>query len=309
MSEDKSPVVEPKDDATVVHDEHDEEKAHADLVANVSKRLGRDEYGEPTVSKSDETPPSEAKEADDSKAQDEKKDEQKPVLSKDTLERAEKAGLSQALAESLHQSGQLDQTLAAFDRVLVERFQSTETEKPKRRDAEPSQEDAKAEDDVPDLDPDVYDEEIVKRDKFHKQRIDQLEAKLGELLQERQEAFDNWFDGTLTELGYDIADEDKCQKTFKAYQGICQAHGIDPSSRNQQMVERAHAAMFPDEVTKKAQQQTVDRLRDAEGKFLSSSKPKGAPPSKDATDEEVHDQLVSNVTSYLRKRGVQMSGM
>ena len=56
------------------------------------------------------------------------------------------------------------------------------------------------------------------------------------------------------------------------------------------------------------QQKTVDRLRDAEGKFISSAKPRGAPPAKDATDDEVHDQLVSNVTSYLKKEGVQMSG-
>ena len=69
------------------------------------------------------------------------------------------------------------------------------------------------------------------------------------------------------------------------------------------------AAMFPEEVFKQAQKQTVDRLRDAEGKFLSSSRSGGAPPDKAQTEEECHSQLVSNVASYLKKEGVQMSGV
>jgi hypothetical protein len=75
------------------------------------------------------------------------------------------------------------------------------------------------------------------------------------------------------------------------------------------MVKRAHAAMYPQEVFKEKQRQTVDRLRDAQGKFLSSSSSKGGPPPKNATDEEVTEQLVSNVTSYLKEQGVEMSGV
>ena len=98
-------------------------------------------------------------------------------------------------------------------------------------------------------------------------------------------------------------------KLFRAYQAICLTHDADPNDCNPEWGKRAMAAMFPEEVFKQAQRQTIDRLRDAEGKFLSSSRSKGSPPDKNATPEEVHDQLVSNVTAYLKKQGVQMSGI
>lgn len=298
MSEDKAPVA---DDATIVHDEAAEEQAHDELVKNVAKMLGQpDEQSEQPADDA------ETQVGEDSAESEQKPEEQKPEpLSQDLAKRAEQSGLSKELAQRLHETGHLEETLAAFDRTLIERAQPKEPSKPK---AEEERQEPQEEEEVPDLDPDVYDEAIVKRDAYHKRRLDALEAQIAELVGERQANFDHWFDGVLTEMGYDTKDEEKCQKTFRAYVGICEASGIAPESRDQGMVERAHAAMFPEDVVKKTQRQTVDRLRDAEGKFISSPKPKGAPPSKGATDEEIHDQLVSNVSSYLKEQGVQMSG-
>jgi len=289
------------DDATVVHDEDAEEKGHEELVANVTKMLEEPEKKQPG-----DEPEEETVAEDESTKEEPSKDEPEP-LSRELQTRAERAGISKELAERLYQGGHLEETLTALDRKLIE---SREPDREPEKEPEKSESKSKSPpEDVPDLDPDVYDEAIVKRDAYHKQRIDALEAKLEELLGDRQSQFDQWFDGVLSEMGYDTADEEKCQKTFKAYCGICEASGVSPESRDKGMVERAHAAMFPEDVVKQTQKKTVDRLRDAEGKFLSSSKPRGAPPEKGATPEEIEEQLVSDVTAYLKKQGVQMSGL
>ena len=78
-------------------------------------------------------------------------------------------------------------------------------------------------------------------------------------------------------------------------------------------LQRAFDVAFIDDlkqrVAKETQQQTVDRLRDSEGRFLPKSTPKGAPPAKPLSEEESHDELVSSVAAYLKKQGVQMSGL
>ena len=311
-------VQEPVDDAVVVNDEEKAETSHKELVGKVSKMLGRDEWGdeksdaksgatdEPdpvsTAAETKETPP-------EPKAEPEAKDET-PALSADLKTRAEKAGFTEELAEQLHQSGQLENTLAAFDKVLVERFQADETKSKKSEEKSDTQEVVEEQtEEMPELDPDIYDEEIVKRDKYHKQRIDALESQLETLLQDREDAFEARFDGVLSELGYDIKDEEKCARTFKAYKGLCEANDVSPEKCDRSLIERAHAAMYPEDVKKQTQQETVNRLRDAEGKFLSSAKSTGAPPPRDMSPEEVHDQLVSNVATYLKKSGVEMSGI
>jgi len=312
MSDTTQAVTEPEDGATIVHDEAAEEKAHEELVADVTKMLEK--------SQDTEQPPEELREKEERPSKAEKPKDEKPAEAEigDELQaRAEGAGISKELAQRLHQSGQLEETLAAFDRTLIERFQSKETETSGMRATKevafegPKEAPPKAEDqeDAPDLDPDVYDEDLVKRDAYHKRRIDALEAQVELLLQDRIDAFEKRFDSVLTELGYDVADQEKCQKTYKAYCGICEAYGVNPESCDEAMVKRAHAAMFPEEVFKKAQRQTVDRLRDAEGRFLPKSQPRGAPPAKDATEEEIHEKLVSDVTTYLKEQGVQMSGV
>jgi hypothetical protein len=308
MSDETTTVTEPEDDATIVHDPvAADEKIHDELVADVTKMLEK--------SQDTEQPPEELREKEEKPSKAEKPKDEKPAEAEigDELQaRAEGAGISKELAQRLHQSGQLEETLAAFDRTLIERFQSKETETSDDAKGEALKESPpKAEDqeDAPELD-DGYTDDFVERDAYHNRRIKALESQVAELLEERDKAFDDWFDGVLKEMGYDVADEEKCQKTFKAYCGICEAYGKHPKqSRDEAMAKRAHAAMFPEEVFKKAQRQTVDRLRDAEGRFLPKSQPRGAPPAKDATEEEIHEKLVSDVTTYLKEQGVQMSGV
>lgn len=285
-----------QDDAVIVNDEEQQEKSHEELVAKVAKRVGRDEWGDST----EETPGDTPEETNETPS--EETPDETPALSDVLQARAEKAGLDKELAERLHQSGQLEATLAAFDRTMVERFQALP-----EKEIEPK-EPIVTEDELPELDPEIYDEDIVKRDRYYKQRMDQQQELIDQLLQDRQEAFDSWFDEVLTEMGYDINDTEKCQKTFKAYKGLCEANDVSPEKRDKSLAERAHAAMFPEDVKRKTQKETVDRLRDAEGKFLNTSKPKGPPPQKHLTEEDNHDQLVANVASYLKKQGVKMSG-
>lgn len=327
-NKDAPAVTEPVDDATIVHDDPvaAQEKANDELVAKVAKMLGTDEAGE-TEEPRVEAKPDKAEPDEEKPPGEESPKGDEAALSDELQSRAEGAGLSKEVAQYLHQGGHLEKALAAFDRQLIERFQSQEAdedpgEKPKRRETAPRKNREPDDDDQEDdaeLDPEQYDEGLVKRDAWHKRRIDRLEARLDELLQERASAFEKRFDSMIDGLGQDglfgkgetIPKEKQANrdKLFRAYAAVCQMHDVDPAGCDPQWGKRALAAMFPEEVFKQAQQQTVQRLRDAEGKFLSSSKPGGAPPAKPKTEEEIHSQLVANVTTYLKKQGVQMSGV
>lgn len=316
MSEDKNKLA---DEATVVMDEvAPEEKANEELVAKVAKTLGRDEYGDDikqedtAVSDDENTPPEEGPEQEPEG----EKEEEKPALSYQLQARAEEAGISQELAAKLHESGQLEETLAAFDRAMVARFDSSKekTKEPEGRD------DPQQAEDIPELDPEDYDELIIKRDAYHKRRIDTLEAQLAELVKEKQEDFDARFDQLVDNMELEdlfgkgsIVPSDKQEnrsKLFKAYQKVCEVFDADPQRCDPEVAARALALVYPEHAKgKKDLQQTVDRARDASGKFIPSAKNSGAPPAKSATSEEAHDELVSNVSAYLKKQGVQMSGI
>jgi hypothetical protein len=341
----KGPVGEPEDNAAIVYDEAAEEKAHDELVAEVTKKL---EKKQPVSSEADEAeePAGEtgegAKEEKPSEdVKDEKPDDSAPAeLSQDVQTRAEAAGIPKDLAERLHQSGQLEETIAAFDRRMIEHVQAQSEEKtedtPKdqeRREQPPPPK--KDQDDVPVLDSEAYDEDVwdedarkdlQKRDAHNQRlidhnqrRVDVLEAQITELLNAQDAAFEQRFDTAIDDLGHESlfgkgpsVPEDKQanrETLCEAYQALCSFNGINPNACDSQWVQRALGAVFREEVFKKAQQQTVDRLRDAEGRFLPSSKPRGALPPKGATDEEIHDQLVSNVSALMKKRGVQWSGV
>ena len=311
MAEDK--LVE---EATVVHDDvQDPEKANEELVMNVAKKLGRDEWGDDLPEEEAQT--EEAQEEDTPSESPEEPDELPAPLQA----RAEKAGLSQELAEKLHQSGQLEETLAAFDRVMIQRMESKDesVEKPEVREETPPTVDL---DDLPELDPDEYDEVIIKRDQYHKRRIDALESQLSGLLDQLQGDFVSRFDATVDSLeqddlfgqGAQIADDKQVNrdKLFKAYQKVCEAIDVDPRRCDPEVVSRALAVVFPD--AKKDQgndklKNTVSRARDAEGKFIPSAKTNGKPPSSSDTPEGAHQDLVSDVAMYLKKNGVQMSGL
>jgi len=333
MSEENTNVTEPEDDAALVHDEAAEEKAHDELVADMTKLLEKEQPGQKPEESAGETGEGakDEKPSEDAKPKDEKPDDSAPAeLSQDIQTRAEAVGISNELAERLHQSGQLEEVVAMSDRRMIEYVQAQskdetkDTPKERREQQPPPQED---QEDVPDLDQDLWEEDaykdLVKRDVYHQRRIDALGAQVDELLQERHAGFDEWFDGAVNELDRNdlfgkgtVLPGDKQgnrDTLFQAYKAVCLVYDVDPNVRDKQMAEFAFKAKFPKEVEKqiekKAQKQTLDRLRDSEGKFLSSSKSKGGPPPKAATDEEAHDQLVSDVTAYLKEQGVQMSGV
>ena len=315
MSTETQTVADPEADATVVHDDPvaNEEKANEDLVAKVAKRLDKGQEANETPAE-DETKPGEGEEEKPSE-----KDDEPSELSKKLQTRAEDVGFSEELTQTLHQSGQLEETLAAVDRTLIDRFSKTESqpkadEDSKRRD-KPSQKEPKDQEDLPELDPEIYGEEHIQRDAHQQGRIDALESQLAEVL---QGTFVEKFDAMVDDLGHtdlfgkgaSVSGDKQANRDtlFNAYQGLCQASGVDPKRCDPEWGDRAVSAMFTKEVIKQSQKQTVDRLRDAEGKFLSPSKPKGAPPAKAETAEESNDALVSKVDAYLKKRGHRMNG-
>jgi hypothetical protein len=277
------------DDATIVHDEAAEEKGHAELVDKVAKMLDKTPGDKPEM-------PGEPEEPAPVKGE--------KVAAKwepDVETRLKGAGISEELAQRLQESGHLDETLAAFDRRMIEYVQSkqeTPDKDDQGREKEPSPKD------VPALDPEVYDEVIVARDAAQTKRIEALESLVEKLVSEQGDTFDQWFDGILEELGCNTSDNDKCQAIFKAYGAVCEAFGESPTSRDKGMVKRAYAAMYPQDVFKKQ----VARMRDSEGKFVTSPASRGGPPPKGASDEEVQAHLLSRVTSYLKEQNVQMSG-
>ena len=317
MSEDKA-VAEPVDDATIVNDPvANEEKIHEELVEAVTKKLEKEntpEQSEKPDGMSEQDGTSEQPEKSESTDTSEESAEG-PELTQELKSRAEKAGISSDLAERLHQAGQLEDVVAMSDRRMMEYIRS----KPKKE--EPAEKVTKT-DDVPALDPEVYDEELVKRDAYQQKRIEALEAKLEGLLGSGNDGFDEWFDSTVDSLGHEDlfgkgtsvprSKQSKRDALFQAYQDVCEVYGVNPDDRNEEMAQFALKAEFRDELKKledkEKQKKQLERARDASGKFLSSPKSKAAPPPKNATEEEVHEHLVSNVTTYLKEQGVHMSG-
>jgi hypothetical protein len=308
-------ITEPEDDAVVVSDAVDEEANDNKLVEDVTKLL--EEPGEVPEEKPGEDEPEE-----------QPGEVPEEGLDTEVQARAEAAGISRELAEKLNQTGHLEETITAIDKNLIERF-STKPEKVSKVEDQKQTVERPFDDPPKSLKPlkdyvdadgeHSYDDVLIERDEYHQSRIDSLEAQLTEFAQSRESDFDKRFDHMVDELGYDdvfgagtsVSEDNQAKRDtlFKAYQAICQAYDVNPNEANPQFGKRALAAMFPDEVVRQSQKKTVDRLRDAEGKFLTSSKPKGTPPQKDMTEDESYDHLVSKVTSYLKEQGAQLSGV
>lgn len=277
---------------TIVEEPMTEEESDAQLVDKVAKML----HPEDTPAEKAETPAPEAEEP----VEDEEETAEPIEFTDELKSRVEQAGLDQELAEQLHKSGQLNGILRAIDKKIVDYVQSQEKSAEEgQREKEPQ-----SKEETPALDPETYDEVIIQRDALHQKRIDALEAKLDALLQDRQSEFDEWFDGVITQLGGDVNNQDDCQAIFRMYGSLCHGFGIDPESKNVGMASRAYEQVHPEKEAKRK----VDRLRDAEGKFLSKSPAKEPPPSRRMTEEESHDALVARVTGYLKEQGVQMYG-
>jgi hypothetical protein len=97
---------------------------------------------------------------------------------------------------------------------------------------------------------------------------------------------------------------------YSAYEAVCAVKGVRPEGRIETLVKFALDAEFGKQDQERLEQESKkkkqDRMRDTDGKFVSSETGKGNPPPRGATEEEVHEQLVSNVASYLKEQGVQM---
>jgi hypothetical protein len=171
------------------------------------------------------------------------------------------------------------------------------------------------------LDPDQFDEVLVKRDAFYQKQIAELKNQVAALSQstesvakQRDGQFQRWFvkevvglknanlfgDGDVTEDG---AQRTNRQSLCDGYERICIAHGVDPYDCNPEMFRRAYPAMFPTEVFKAAQRETVERLRNAEGKFVNPTRPSGSVPPvrKRKTQEEVDAEMLRKVEGILKK--------
>jgi hypothetical protein len=346
-------ATEPVDDATIVHDDVQEERAEQErqeLIGDVEKLLGEQDGQQEGTPKSPQAKPKQKTGEDDSKPSAEEDAEPKPdALSQATQARATEAGLTEDLAQRLHQSGLLEESLAAMDRMVIERFaqrqpqQEDQPEVPPRRQEQTSPQqdqtrsggndappplDAEKHDVPPPLDPEAYGEELVGREAAMQKQLAALRSQVAQLTQvagdfvgqqvDQQAAqFDQWFDGRiagleneglfgaggLSSLKQDSPQHQNRMTLYKAYVGMCEANGIDPHNCRADLVERAFPAMFPQDVFKQAQREVVDRLRNAQGQFISPLRPSGGGPpakSEQMTEDERHDALVSDVDAYLK---------
>lgn len=314
-------VMEPEDDAIVVHDDPvaTEDNQDAAIAAKAAQMMESSEPKEKPPKADDEESAKKEEQAKEEAQKEPPKEE--AALNDEMQARAEDAGIPEDLAKRLHSNGALEETLAAFDRQLIERFseqgkghepkgQRPEGQEPRREQQPPREE-------PPELDPEYHTEELIRRDTYHKQRIDRLQEQLDELFDERNIAFVRGVDQMIDGLGHEElfgkgqkvpkAKQANRDMLAKAYEGLCAAYGVNPRDCDPQLGRRALAAVFSDELSKKTQQQTLDRLRDAEGKFASSPKP-GAPPAKPLTEEETNDRLVAQVAAYAKEQGIKWSG-
>lgn len=294
------------DEAPVVDEAVDEEKSRENLLKSVEKILNKTEA--PKVSDGDVVPAVEGT-------------TEKPAeMSQALKDRARDAGIFEELAESLHSSGVLEEVLASMDRKAIDT--TDKDEKPKEETKAKVEPETPADTGDPTLDPDEFDPRLVKRDAFLQKQIADLKAQVAELTalsstttQQRDDRFQSWFTEQVsgidnaTLFGKDSFEENSPehknrQALCDGYERLCVASGIDPYSLNAELLKRAYPAMFPKEVFKAAQRDTVKRLRDAEGKFVHQAR-SGAPPAKpkQVTPEEAHAKLVKQVEGILNKKG------
>jgi hypothetical protein len=291
----------------------DEEKNRAELLKTVYKILEKPE-----------TPTKQADGDDVSAVEGTAPTDSETVveLSQSLKDRARDAGIFDELAESLHAGGMLEETLASLDRKAIDT--TDKDEDPKEEPKTPAKKEVKVPDDSgeSELDPDEFDSRLVKRDAFLQKQIAELKAQVAELssvssaaTKQRDDVFQRWFTERVSaidnatlfgkdEFAEGGPEHKNRQALCDGYERLCVASGIDPYSHSADMLRRAYPAMFPKEVFKAAQRETLRRLRDAEGKFLHQAKA-GSPPvvERQPTEEESRAKLVKTVEGILKKKG------
>ena len=310
-----------KDDAVVVEDQLDseevEEREHSRQVAEVERILAK--TPETDVGKTDEPsgePKEKSKPAEDSTTPDE--------ITQELLDRATFVGFDEDYSKRLHEAGLLEESLVAFAGRLIDSVKpeenpaATADDKGAKIPPLPNQQqtetgnagDPKA---PPPLDADVYDELLAQRDKYHEDRINQLEAQIaqmqmitGDVVQQKGKQFEGWFDqqidglgnedlfgkGSINDLAADSEQYKHRQKLFHGYARACIAQGIDPQKMEPNAFALAYPFIFKNDVIKTTQRKTIDRIRDAQGRFMNPTRTSsGGPPAK--------SQQVSEEEAYL----------
>ena len=274
------------DDSTVVDDagEVDVEKANADLLKKVAKIVD----GKPAKKETpggDDNPVAEG-------------DGQKPDdLIQELKDRATEAGIPEALAQRLHASGLLEESLAAFDRQAIERAEKGTGKEPETKPkSKPAESTAKRDGGEVDLDPEEFDERLVAV-------VRELKAEIASLKSNSNGSVQKWLDTESAKLNPKLFGDEKNRKILReGYERICDARGVDPRDCNPELLKRAYPAMFPDQVFKAAQRETVDRLRGAAGRFIKPTRSSGAPPlRKGMTQEEADSKLMKEVDAILKR--------
>ncbi len=322
-------TTEMEDDVTLVEAEAAEaeaakaeaeaEKRNADLLKTVGKILG-------TELTADEKKQEEHSGGDETNSPAEGAEKEPDDLSQALKDRASEAGISDDLALRLHQSGLLEEALAAWDRQAIDRI-ARGSKKEEQKAPPPKKEEEKAahnreggEEELPPLDAELFDEELVKRDAFYREQISELREQVAKLTKAtegvsrlRANQFQQWFDRQVAGLknaklfgdGEIVAGSEhhKNRQTLcDGYERICEARGVDPYECHEDLLKRAYPAMFQEEVFKAAQREVVERLRDAQGRFVQPSKSagNGPPLKKRQTPEEANDALVRKVEGILK---------
>jgi hypothetical protein len=303
------------DDVAVVEPEtvDDAEQRRAEAVQKIKAILG----DKPST----ETPPTKQPGEDDETLPAEGDADAAGEVDRQLMDRAMEAGLSEDLAQRLSQSGLLEESLAAMDRKAIARA-GDKPDKPTPAKATSTDESggtSQAErsgsegDDSPSGLSDIFEDELRERDAYTQKRIDQLEAQLGRFAKVRDDQFQKWFTTKVSSIGnaelfggdHVSGDSDAAknrQALCDGYESLCKASGVDPYDCNEGLLRRAYPAMFPNEVFKAAQRDTVKRLRDAQGKFLTPSNASGSPPANHRkTPEDTRREVVRKIRDVLNR--------
>jgi hypothetical protein len=274
-------------DAIVVTDEKQEQDRSA-LIEKATKILNKDQNGPKDEKKAADVPP---KDSDEGK--------ENPVeLSQEEINLAKMSGISESLAVQLHKKGLLEETIASLDLKALSTEES-ET-KPKEKSDKPAEK--SGEDNAPELDPELFDETLVKTVTALRDEINALKTQIAGI-NSKTSQIGLW----LSEKSKDIDkfDSEEIKKLENGYSRLCNRYGIDPEGKDSAMLNRAYRILFPDKVKIKDQSAKLAELKKAEGKLINPTKTSsGNVPGKTDTSktaDELDAELKAKVEEYLKK--------
>lgn len=315
LEEPKAAEADLEQDTEIVEDvaqaEAEAEKKNAALIKKVEKIITGKVPDKKQAGGDDDSPAEDAEVAEDEEGLDK--------LSQSLKDRAKDAGISDDLANRLHQNGLLEESLAAMHRKIIDSF-GQEIDSEEEPDQPPPRKKAVSkvpyeEEEVPTLN-EEFDERLLKRDAYLQEQIADLKRLSQATMRQQDARFQSWFAKQVEGLkrsdlfGKDTvakgsAEHKNLQKLCNGYERLCIAGRINPYDCDAESFKYAFPAQFRDEVFKAAQRETVKRLRDAEGKFVHGARSGGTVPSskKRQTPEETEAALIKQVEGILNKKG------